>query len=181
MKIERQNFYILTGGPGSGKTTLLGALRQQGYACVDEVARKILQEQHQTGGNATHEGDQVKYRDLMFTRSVETYLQVAGESGPVFFDRGIPDLVGHCALIASGGQTELAEAVADYRYNSTVFIAPPWPEIYRQDEERKQDWEEAVQTYEALAEAYRNAGYCLIELPKASVADRVSFVAANIP
>jgi predicted ATPase len=55
-------------------------------------------------------------------------------------------------------------------------VAPPWPEIYRTDTERRQSWEEAVRTYEAVTSAYTQAGYELVELPRAPVSERLEFV-----
>jgi predicted ATPase len=180
LQIEKHNFYILTGGSGSGKTTLIDALRRVGHGCVAEVARPILQAQRLSGGNATHDGDQVKYRDLMFEPSVETFQAMAEEKAPVFFDRGLPDLIGYCDLIGTAVPEDLAEAISNYRYNATVFIAPPWPEIYVHDAERKQGFEEAIQTYEVLVKAYGACGYRLVELPKVSVPERLAFLLARV-
>ena len=60
--------------------------------------------------------------------------------------------------------------------NRTVFIAPPWREIYCIDAERKQTFEDGVHGYRLLAEAYPDHGYELVELPRVSVAERVEFV-----
>jgi predicted ATPase len=57
-----------------------------------------------------------------------------------------------------------------------VFLAPPWPEIYRTDSERKQDLEEAIRTYETMAEVYRDAGYSLCILPKVAPDARARFI-----
>src|SRR5882672_5339421 len=91
----RNNFHIFTGGPGAGKTTLLEALAARGYATVPEAARRILKEQAATSGNATHDGDRARYRDLMLERSLSDYHAAAGIAAPVFFDRGIPELSGY--------------------------------------------------------------------------------------
>ena len=176
MKIDKPNFYILTGGPGSGKTTLIEGLKVRGFLTVREAGRQILQEQHISGGDATHDKDQAKYRDLMFARSVDDYLAMQEEQAPVFFDRGISDLVGYGTLIVTSATADIAKAVNLYRYSPTVFIAPPWPEIYQHDEERKQSFQEAIATYEAVRDAYTASGYELVELPKASVAVRLDFV-----
>lgn len=63
-----------------------------------------------------------------------------------------------------------------FRYNHRVFIAPPWKEIFAQDRERKQDFEEAVRTYETMVLTYKECGYELIELPRAPIAQRLEFV-----
>lgn len=42
-----------------------------------------------------------------------------------------------------------------FRYNR-VFIAPPWERVYEPDRGRKQDFKQALRTYEAMVTAYRN-------------------------
>ena len=71
---------------------------------------------------------------------------------------------------------KVADAATSYRTNTLVFLAPPWREIYRQDEERKQHWAEAVRTFELVREAYDEAGYMTVEIPKDTVARRVRFI-----
>jgi len=63
-------------------------------------------------------------------------------------------------------------AAGQFRYRRRVFVAPPWPEIYVNDTERKQDFAEAVRSYDA----YRSCGYDLVTLPKSTVDERVAFV-----
>ena len=63
-----------------------------------------------------------------------------------------------------------------YRYNRTVFIAPPWKEIYEVDQERKQSFAEAVETCKLMVESYSGCGYHLLELPRVSPAERAEFV-----
>ncbi len=65
---------------------------------------------------------------------------------------------------------------AQPRYDSRVFMTPPWREIYVGDAERRQGFDAAVAEYERLAEAYPLLGYRLDVLPRASVAERADFV-----
>ncbi|WP_163360466.1 AAA family ATPase, partial [Klebsiella aerogenes] len=74
----------------------------------------------------------------------------------------------------------MAVAARTLRYNRRVFIAPPWPEIYRTDSEWKQDLDEAERTYTAMVRTYRQYGYDLVELPCAPVDARVGFVIETI-
>ena len=67
-------------------------------------------------------------------------------------------------------------AIERARYADLVFAAPPWRQIYAQDAERKQDWAQAVRTYDAVTQAYVDRGYRLIELPRFSVERRVGFI-----
>ena len=63
-----------------------------------------------------------------------------------------------------------------WRYNDHVFILPPWKEIYRTDAERKQDWNEAVFTYNKMIQTYRSFQYNLVEVPKNSIEQRANFI-----
>src|SRR5690554_271749 len=148
--VTRNNFIIVTGGPGAGKTSLIKALGERGFLHVEEAGRRIIREQKESGGQATHEGDRLAYRELMFRDALETYECMASAEGSVFFDRGLPDLIGYSRLIGSPVPTALAEAVVRCRYNRTVLIAPPWREIYENDQERGQDFAEAVATHDAI-------------------------------
>jgi predicted ATPase len=76
----------------------------------------------------------------------------------------------------TGKHAHIAKAVEIFRYNQRAFIALPWRAIFEQDNERKQTFEEAVRTYEALAKTYVGYGYGLIELPRLSIAQRLRFV-----
>jgi predicted ATPase len=66
------------------------------------------------------------------------------------------------------------------RYNTTVFILPPWQEIYKTDTERKQTWDEALHTYQKMKAVYANYGYQLIEVPKSNIKDRCQYVLRHI-
>jgi predicted ATPase len=180
MITEKKNFYIITGGPGSGKTTLIEGLRERGFLCVGEVGRQIIQEQLKIDGDALHNKNQRKFCDLMLSRSMYTFEQVAEKEKPVFFDRGIPELIGYCHLINAEVPHYLKNAANLFRYNPCVFIAPPWEAIYQHDAERKQNWQETVETYHCVANAHIESGYQLIELPKVSVTERIHFILARV-
>jgi len=180
MSIVRNNFYIITGGPGSGKTTLIEALKSFGFSCIPEVARQIIQEQIKIGGDALHDKDNVKFCDLMISRSIYTFDEVKENDKPVFFDRGIPELIGYCRLIKVDVPDYLRNAARLYRYNKKVFILPPWKEIYRTDAERKQTWEEAIETYQNILDSYLELGYQPVEVPSLPIQERADFVLKHI-
>jgi predicted ATPase len=180
MIIERPNFYILTGGPGAGKTTVLEALKARGFLGVDEAARQILKEQKAIGGDATHDGDRIKYRDLCLARSIEDYEAVEERAAPVFFDRGIPELLGGYGEPAGAPTpTHVAQAIARCRYNRTVFVFPPWEAIYCHDEERKHTFQHAVEVYGLVGAVYSQCGYAPVEVPCLPVDARVDFILAR--
>jgi predicted ATPase len=173
---NHERFYIVTGGPGSGKTSLLEALRSRGYSCSVEAGRGIIQDQVSIAGQALPWKDRSLFAELMLSWEMRSYHIAEETTGPVFFDRGIPDVLGYLRLIGLPLPEHLQNAVQKVRYNSSVFIAPPWPEIFSQDRERKQDFNEAIRTYDALAATYEGLGYRLVEIPRIPVEHRATFI-----
>ncbi|HVY19125.1 MAG TPA: AAA family ATPase [Bauldia sp.] len=178
--MDQPNYFIISGGPGSGKSSIIDRLDARGFTTVGETGRAIIREQAESGGNATHTGDAEAFGLLMLERGIADYRRMRKEDEPVFFDRGIAELTGYWRLIGKPLPERVALAAREYRTNRTVFLAPPWREIYRQDAERQQDWNEAVRTFELVREAYDTAGYMTIEIPKDTVARRVSFILAEV-
>ena len=172
----KPNFIIITGGPGVGKTTLLGQLQQRGFPCIPEVAREIIREQSAQNGNALPWGDIPAYTRLMLSRSVDTYRENAYRDETLFFDRGIPDTLAYVHLTHQSPSPELQHTVQDFRYNPQVFILPPWPEIYETDSERKQTYQEAVETYDVMLVTYQQLDYIPIIVPKGTPEERAEFV-----
>lgn len=176
------HFYILTGGPGSGKTTLLNALRARGCNHSQEAGRHIIQDQVKIGGKALPWLNPQLFAEMMLTWEMRSHLLATETSSekPYFFDRGMADIAGYLTLSGLPVPDHVQQAIRQYAYNKTVFIAPHWPEIYRQDEERKQSADEAERTFYAMAEAYQNYGFSLLELPKSDVQTRADFVLDTI-
>jgi predicted ATPase len=173
-------FFIMTGGPGSGKSTLVEALQQAGFARSIEAGRGIIRDQVLIGGKALPWCDPLLFAELMLSWEMRSYEIACSSSGPVFFDRGVPDVVGYLRLLGVLIPTHMEKAVEAFCYNRRVFIAPPWKEIFQQDSERKQDFQEAVRTYETLIATYSGYGYELVEIPRVSVEERVRFVLAAV-
>ncbi|MBS4432349.1 ATPase [Pectobacterium punjabense] len=175
-----QQRIVLTGGPGSGKSTLIDALTQRGYTCSTEAGRAIIQDQLAIGGNALPWGDRAAFAEMMLCWEMRSYHHLDDGNTPCFFDRGLPDIAGYLSLCELPIPMHLEEALRQCRYFEHVFIAPPWREIYAQDTERKQSFEEAVLTYQVMLDTYQKYGYQLWELPRVSVDERVSFIISKM-
>lgn len=180
MPTNRPNYFVITGGPGAGKTSLIAELGRRGHVSVEEAGRAIIRRQNAIGGAGVHAADRVLFRELMLAHMIDRYEQAGVTDQPVFFDRGIPGLIGYCRLIGVPVPDHIRRAADVYRYYETVFVMPPWREIYARDHERHQDFAEAVRTYEVVVEGYREAGYTLLEPPKAGVAERADFVLEQV-
>lgn len=180
MKDGAKRFYVITGGPGSGKSSLLAALASRGFSTTAEAGRGIIQDQMAIDGRALPWSDPLLFAELMLSWDMRSYRVAEQWDGPVFFDRGIPDVLGYLKLMNIALGPHMQKAATTFAYNRTVFIAPPWKEIFRQDRERKQDFEEAVRTYDALAAVYTALRYQLVQLPQVSIEERTWFILDRI-
>lgn len=176
MNNSADRFHILTGGPGSGKSSIIDALQARGFARTDEAGRAIIQDQVAIGGRALPWSDRALFAELMLSWDIRTYRLAEKSDGPAFFDRGVPDVIGYLRLCDLPVPEHMNKAAALFPYHRRVFIAPPWEEIYRQDRERKQDFAEAIRTYEAIAAVYASLDYELVEIPRVPVEERVRFI-----
>ncbi|MXO64575.1 AAA family ATPase [Altericroceibacterium endophyticum] len=169
-------FFIVTGGPGSGKSTLLAALAEQGLPHLPEARRAVIRDEVAAGGTALPWDDRDAFAERMLTHDLNSYEEAQTKDGILLFDRGIPDIIGYRTLCGLGIPADLTRAAESNRYNRHVFIAPPWAQIYAQDTERKQDWDEAVATHYIMGRVYQELGYILVPLPLVSPDERATFV-----
>ena len=168
----------ISGGPGAGKSTLLAALRQRGYACVEEVSRQLIREQVAQGSSLVPWQDLAGFAEIALERMLVQHEQARQRGGLTFFDRGLPDLI---AYLEVGGRSVPAacyRAAAQHVYHAEVLLTPPWPAIYVNDAERWQTFPESVALYNRLVVKYQRLGYRLLELPLVPVPARVLFVEA---
>lgn len=180
---DNSHFFVVTGGPGVGKTTMLRELAARNHEVVPEIARELIIEQKDLDGDALPWKNKELFKTIMFERSISSYEQMEKKGfghNPIFFDRGFLDSICYATLIRSEIDERMNEYALKWRYNRKVFVLPPWKEIYEQDSERKQDWEEAVFTYGKMVETCKSYGYETIVVPKMTAAERADFVLDQI-
>lgn len=68
---------------------------------------------------------------------MRSHYMAQDQQGPVFFDRGVPDVIAYLRLMEWRVPAHVMKAASVFRYNPLVFIAPHWPRIFTTDSERK--------------------------------------------
>ncbi len=174
--MQKNNYFIFTGGPGAGKTTVLSILHQDGFNVSEESGRKIIQKQLKLKGDAVPWLDKQSYASLMWKDSLKEYHAYQKDNGIVFFDRGLADTLGYCLLEDIPVSSSLYDSYRKMRYNSNVFLFPFWDEIYLNDDERKQDRIKAKETAKMMERVYTDLGYNVIKVPFLSPIKRSEWI-----
>ena len=174
----RSRHVVLSGCSGGGKSTLLAELAHRGFATVPEPGRRIVEAELKGDRAALPWVDLCAFAHTAIEMAALDRTKMAAEPSWVFFDRGLVDAA--VALRHAGG-APVRDLLSRYdRYHRTVFMAPPWPEIYASDDARPHDLSEAIAEYERLLIAYRAMDYDTVLLPKTSVGLRADFLLEHL-
>jgi len=167
-------FVVISGCSSGGKSILIAELGKRGYAVVDEPGRRIVKEELARGGSALPWVDRVAFAHRAIAIALADRTAAGSLNGWVFFDRGLVDAA--AALEHLTGKPVLTALGQANRYHRRVFLAPPWPEIYRTDPERRHGMDVALAEYSRLLETYPSLGYEVLILPKVGVSERADFI-----
>ena len=172
------NFVTISGCSGGGKSTLLAELARRGFAVIDEPGRRIVAEELARGGNALPWVDRIAFARRAIEVSLTDRASAETDARWVFFDRGLIDAA--AALEHLTGEPVVQSLGQVHRYNKRLFLAPPWPEIYETDLERRNTLDAALAEYSRLLHTYPALGYEVSILPKIGVAERADFILARL-
>ena len=167
-------FVVISGCSGGGKSTLLAELGRRGYITVEEPGRRIVRKEMRGDGLALPWVNGTAFARRAITLALADRATATGHGGWVFFDRGLIDAA--AALQHLTGEPVLTTVAQAHRYHHRVFLAPPWPEIYATDPERRHSLDVAVAEYQRLLDVYPSLGYEVAILPNVSVPERADFV-----
>lgn len=167
---------IISGCSGGGKSTLLEELERRGYAVQPEPGRLVVQEQLAAGTNALPWENPIWFSELCAEKAIAFYDAATKVDGPVFFDRSPFDQYSGLKRAVLPVPPAVENAITHCRFHRTVFLTPPWEEIYAMDNERRHSFTEAVSEYNALLEDYPTFGFRIVLLPKGTVEERADFV-----
>lgn len=167
---------VITGGPGTGKTSVIEALEDHGHFCFHEVSREIIRESQKKGIGQLFLTDPLLFSELLLEGRIKQYQDADNiKADLVFLDRGVTDVVAYMNYFGNDYPPVFNRVCQEYLYDR-VFILPPWKQIYTEDNERYESYEQAVEIHDELARSYISHGYEPVEVPQGSISDRTSFI-----
>jgi predicted ATPase len=168
---------VITGGPGSGKTTVIEELKRRGIATMPEISREIIREAKKQGIDQLFLEDPILFSKKLIDGRIKQFVDAGKvEQRVVFFDRGIPDVTAYLRYSKTPVPDDLSEACRKYRYDQPVFIMPPWEEIYTNDFERYESFNQAQLIHNKLVNMYMDLGYFIIFVPFGTAEKRADFI-----
>jgi predicted ATPase len=167
---------VITGGPGSGKTVLIEHLHKLGFNCMHEISRSITIEAQRQGIEQLFLKDPLLFSEKLLEGRLNQFRSSLKIDDPhLFFDRGLPDVTAYLDYKQADYPVYFDETCNLHRYDS-VFLLPPWEDIYEQDNERYETFEEAKHIYRFLVGGYKKYRYKIDEVPSASIESRTDYI-----
>lgn len=171
-----QQKIVITGGPGTGKSSLINELIHQNYFCMLEISRKVTSDAKKKGIDQLFLTEPLLFSQLLLEGREQQFVDAGKENTSiVFFDRGIPDVHAYMNYIGVDYPDLYKERSLKYKYTS-VFMTPPWQEIYHSDDERYENFEQSLAIHNHLEKTYLELGYSILNVPIGSVRERVQFI-----
>jgi predicted ATPase len=167
---------VITGGPGTGKSSIINELIKRGFTCHVEISRDIILEAQKQGIEQLFLTNPLYFSERLLEGRKQQYLDaLENKANPIFFDRGIPDIVAYMDFKEEGYSPFFIDACKNYRYDY-VFILKPWKEIYKVDNERYEDFNQATQIYQHLLRTYQKYEYKLLDVPFDTISNRTDYI-----
>lgn len=167
---------VITGGPGTGKSSVINHLKKRGFLCYDEISRQITLQARKDGIEQLFLTNSLLFSEKLLEGRLKQYQDTANEtSSTVFLDRGIPDILAYMDYIGDKYPEYFDNASQNNRYDY-VFILAPWQEIFTSDNERYENFEQAIEIHHHLLKTYMRFGYQLIDVPFETIEKRTDFI-----
>ena len=155
-------------------------LEENGYQCQHEISRQVTLEAKKKGIDQLFLSDPILFSQLLLKGRLQQHQEVDHFKKTIlFYDRGLPDVTAYMDFTNVSYPESFHTTCNKYRYG-TVFILPPWKDIYIQDNERYETYEEAEKIHKVLTQSYQKYGYEVIEVPFGTLEERMKFMITHL-
>ncbi|MDP6922615.1 MAG: ATP-binding protein [Lutibacter sp.] len=175
-----QDKIVITGGPGTGKSTVIEELARRQYTCMPEISRAVTLEAQKAGTKQLFLTDPLLFSKRLLEGRVNQYFEAEkSQETLVFFDRGIPDIHAYMNYLGVEYPDTYLKNSKAFRYDH-VFVMPPWEKIYTSDNERYENFEQALAIHNHLERSYQELGYTITEVPIGTADKRTDFILETV-
>jgi len=167
---------VITGGPGTGKSTLINELIKRDHICLEEISRQVILDAKKEGIDQLFLTNPLLFSEKLLKGRQQQFIEAElFKNKTVFFDRGLPDVLAYMEFIGDQCPKTFIDTCKNSKYHS-VFILKPWEAIYTSDNERYENFEQALEIHDHLVKTYEKYNYNLIDVPFDTVENRTDFI-----
>tara|TARA_B100001093_G_scaffold438442_1_gene437830 strand:- start:846 stop:1397 length:552 start_codon:yes stop_codon:yes gene_type:complete len=179
--MQRIKRIVISGSPGAGKTSIIMGLKDKGYSVIEEFSRSLIKNSIAKKKSNLFLSNPIGFSKNLLTSREKQYEAsekiVHSKQQVVFYDRGLHDIYAY--LKATDNDTHFfKKKIYSFKYD-LVFLARPWKEIFKNDSERLESFEQAKMYYPFIKKTYKKH-HKVIELPEVSIEKRVFFIESFI-
>ena len=166
---------LITGGPSTGKTSLVSELKKYGFYCFEEISRELTQRMRNQGIEQYFLNNPIEFSKELFKLRFKQYEQEVESHNFIVYDRGPIDVLAYLDFKKIKIPIDLINKSKEISYDH-IFIMKPWKNIYVNDSERYETFEECINIHKSLLKTYKKFDLDLVELPNSSIDERIKFV-----
>ncbi|WP_452223526.1 AAA family ATPase [Lacinutrix chionoecetis] len=171
---------VITGGPGSGKTSIINELIKRGFTCSEEVSREIILKARENGIEQLFLTNPIQFSELLLKGRIKQYNEALESNNEfVFLDRGIPDIPAYMDFKGDVYPDFFNKACIEHKYDR-IFILAPWQDIFTNDNERYESFDQALEIHDKLIETYSKYGYNLRDVPFGTIEGRADHIINDV-
>jgi len=171
---------VITGGPGTGKTSIIEFIKEMNFNVFDESSREVTKKYKNSSSEQYFLSNPIDFSNILMNKRKNQFEKGSNSKNDYFFyDRGIPDVLAYLNFKKIEYKKSMMEDILKFKYDA-IFIAEPWEDIYKNDSERYETYDELLKIDAQIKKIYKQLGYNIIILPKKSVEDRVTFILETI-
>ena len=167
---------VITGGPGTGKTSLINELAKRNFICLEEISRQVILDARKEGVEQLFLTNPLLFSERLLESRMSQFQEANSIKTPyVFIDRGVPDVLAYMDYANESYPNYFENACQECRYDQ-VYVLAPWQDIFTSDNERYENFSQAVKIHEQLLNTYKKYQYNLIDIPFDTIENRVDYL-----